>query len=105
MTEEDFDATLRGQLKGTFFVSQAAAHHDRARIGGRIINIGSQAGFVALPGESIYCMTKAAIAHLTKCLAVEWGAARHHRQRRRADLHRDPRHRELRCPTPRSAPI
>jgi NAD(P)-dependent dehydrogenase (short-subunit alcohol dehydrogenase family) len=33
----------------------------------------SQAGFVALPGESVYCMTKAGIAHLTKCLAVEWG--------------------------------
>jgi len=28
---------------------------------------------VALPTESVYCMTKAAIAHLTKCLAVEWG--------------------------------
>jgi NAD(P)-dependent dehydrogenase (short-subunit alcohol dehydrogenase family) len=33
----------------------------------------SQAGFAALPGESVYCMTKAGIAHLTKCLAVEWG--------------------------------
>ncbi len=33
----------------------------------------SQAGFVALPTESVYCMTKAAITHLTKCLAVEWG--------------------------------
>jgi NAD(P)-dependent dehydrogenase (short-subunit alcohol dehydrogenase family) len=33
----------------------------------------SQAGFVALPTESVYCMTKAAISHLTKCLAVEWG--------------------------------
>jgi NAD(P)-dependent dehydrogenase (short-subunit alcohol dehydrogenase family) len=32
-----------------------------------------QAGFVALPTESVYCMTKAVIAHLTKCLAVEWG--------------------------------
>ena len=41
--------------------------------GGRIINLGSQAGFVALPTESVYCMTKAAISHLTKCLAVEWG--------------------------------
>ena len=40
---------------------------------GRIVMIGSQAGSVALPGESVYCMTKAAIAHLTKCLAVEWG--------------------------------
>jgi NAD(P)-dependent dehydrogenase (short-subunit alcohol dehydrogenase family) len=40
--------------------------------GGRIINVSSQAGFVALPTESVYCMTKAAIAHLTKSLAVEW---------------------------------
>ena len=28
---------------------------------------------MALPTESVYCMTKAAIAHLTRCLAVEWG--------------------------------
>jgi NAD(P)-dependent dehydrogenase (short-subunit alcohol dehydrogenase family) len=40
---------------------------------GRIINMSSQAGFAALPAESVYCMTKAGIAHLTKCLAVEWG--------------------------------
>jgi NAD(P)-dependent dehydrogenase (short-subunit alcohol dehydrogenase family) len=40
---------------------------------GRIINMSSQAGFAALPTESVYCMTKAAVAHLTKCLAVEWG--------------------------------
>jgi len=36
--------------------------------------MGSQAGAVALPTESVYCMTKAGIAHLTACLAVEWGA-------------------------------
>jgi NAD(P)-dependent dehydrogenase (short-subunit alcohol dehydrogenase family) len=41
--------------------------------GGRIVNVGSQAGFAALPGEAVYCMTKAGIAHLTRCLAVEWG--------------------------------
>jgi NAD(P)-dependent dehydrogenase (short-subunit alcohol dehydrogenase family) len=40
---------------------------------GRIINVTSQAGFVALPTESVYCMTKAGIVHLTRCLAVEWG--------------------------------
>jgi NAD(P)-dependent dehydrogenase (short-subunit alcohol dehydrogenase family) len=39
---------------------------------GRIINISSQAGFIALPTESVYCMTKAGIAHLTKCFAAEW---------------------------------
>ena len=71
--EEDFDLTLAVNLKGTFFASQAAGRVMIRQNSGRIINLGSQAGFVALPTESIYCMTKAAISHLTKCLAVEWG--------------------------------
>ncbi len=73
VTEEDFDLTLNVNLKGTFFASQAAGRIMMAQKYGRIINLGSQAGFVALPTESIYCMTKAGISHLTKCLAVEWG--------------------------------
>jgi NAD(P)-dependent dehydrogenase (short-subunit alcohol dehydrogenase family) len=71
--EDDFDRTLAINLKGTFFASQAAAHAMIPQGGGRIVNLGSQAGSIALPTESVYCMTKAAIAHLTKCLAVEWG--------------------------------
>jgi NAD(P)-dependent dehydrogenase (short-subunit alcohol dehydrogenase family) len=71
--EEDFDLTLRVNLKGTFFASQAAGRAMIRQEQGCIINMSSQAGFVALPTESVYCMTKAAIAHLTKCLAVEWG--------------------------------
>ena len=71
--EEDFDATLQVNLKGTFFASQAAGRLMIRQKQGCIINVSSQAGFVALPTESVYCMTKAAIAHLTKCLAVEWG--------------------------------
>lgn len=71
--EEDFDLTLAINLKGTFFASQAAGQIMIRQQYGRIINMGSQAGFAALPTESIYCMTKAGIAHLTKCLAVEWG--------------------------------
>jgi NAD(P)-dependent dehydrogenase (short-subunit alcohol dehydrogenase family) len=70
--EDDFDLTLRVNLKGTFFASQAAARVMIRQNGGRIVNMGSQ-GFAALPTESVYCMTKAAISHLTKCLAVEWG--------------------------------
>jgi NAD(P)-dependent dehydrogenase (short-subunit alcohol dehydrogenase family) len=70
---EDFDATLDVNLKGTFFSSQAAGRVMIRQRYGRIINMSSQAGFAALPGEAIYCMTKAGIAHLTKCLAVEWG--------------------------------
>ena len=71
--EEDFDRTVAINLKGTFFASQAAARIMTEQRRGRIINMSSQAGFSALPTESVYCMTKAGIAHLTKCLAVEWG--------------------------------
>jgi len=71
--EEDFDLTLRVNLKGTFFASQAAGQVMIRQKRGCIINMSSQAGFVALPTESVYCMTKAAIAHLSKCLAIEWG--------------------------------
>jgi NAD(P)-dependent dehydrogenase (short-subunit alcohol dehydrogenase family) len=72
VTEKDFDETLAVNLKGTFFTSQAVGKVMIKQRQGRIINISSQAGFVALPTESVYCMTKAAISHLTKCLALEW---------------------------------
>src|SRR5579885_3196847 len=71
--EKDFDYTLAVNLKGTFFACQAAGRIMIEQKYGRIINMSSQAGFAALPTESVYCMTKAGIAHLTKCLAVEWG--------------------------------
>jgi NAD(P)-dependent dehydrogenase (short-subunit alcohol dehydrogenase family) len=72
VTEKDFDYTLAVNLKGTFFVSQAAGTMMIRQKFGRIINLSSQAGFIALPTESVYCMTKAGIAHVTKCFAVEW---------------------------------
>jgi NAD(P)-dependent dehydrogenase (short-subunit alcohol dehydrogenase family) len=72
VTEEDFDFTLNANLKGTFFVTQAVGKTMIQRKKGRIINMSSQAGSVVLHGESIYCMTKAAINHLTRCLASEW---------------------------------
>jgi NAD(P)-dependent dehydrogenase (short-subunit alcohol dehydrogenase family) len=71
--EEDFDLTLAVNLKGTFFASQAAGRVMIRQNAGRIVNLSSQAGFVALPAEAVYCMTKAGISHLTKCLAIEWG--------------------------------
>ncbi len=97
VTEEDYDLTFDVNVKGTFFASQAAA---RIMIGqgyGRIVNLGSQAGAVALPTEAIYCTTKAAISHLTKCLAVEWGRARDHGQHGRAHVHPHPGHRARPC--------
>lgn len=73
VTEAVFDATVNVNLKGTFFTAQAVSRHMPAT-GGAIVNLSSQAGFVALANESIYCMTKAGVSHLTKCLALEWAA-------------------------------
>lgn len=72
VTEDDFDYTLNLNLKGTFFTAQAAGKIMIQQGGGKIINMSSQAGFIALENESIYCMTKAGINHLTKNLASEW---------------------------------
>jgi NAD(P)-dependent dehydrogenase (short-subunit alcohol dehydrogenase family) len=72
--EEDFDLTVNINLKGTFFTTQAVAKLMMAQKSGRIINISSQAGSVVLKGEAIYCMSKAAINHLTRCLAFEWAS-------------------------------
>ncbi|HTN89948.1 MAG TPA: glucose 1-dehydrogenase [Sorangium sp.] len=73
VTEADFDHTVAVNLKGTFFVSQAVGRVMLRQGSGKIVILSSQAGFVALPTESVYCMTKAGLVHLTRCLAVEWG--------------------------------
>jgi 2-deoxy-D-gluconate 3-dehydrogenase len=73
VTEEDFDAVWSLNTRSTFFLSQHAARSMRASGGGAIVNIASQAGLVALPGESSYCISKAAVIHLTRVQAVEWG--------------------------------
>jgi NAD(P)-dependent dehydrogenase (short-subunit alcohol dehydrogenase family) len=73
VTEEDFDAVWALNTRSTYFLSQQAARHMRVAGGGAIVNIASQAGLVALPGESSYCVSKAAVIHLTRVHAVEWG--------------------------------
>ena len=74
VTEQDFDETVNVNLKGTFFCSQAVGKLMIKQGGGNIVNLSSQAGVIALPTESIYCMTKAGISHLTKCFALEWAS-------------------------------
>jgi NAD(P)-dependent dehydrogenase (short-subunit alcohol dehydrogenase family) len=73
VSEADFDATVTLNLKGTYFASQYAGRVMMQQKYGRIINLSSQAAFVALPTESVYCITKAGINQLTRCFAVEWG--------------------------------
>ena len=73
VTEADFDLTFDVNVKGVYFASQAAGRVMIRQGHGRIIHLSSQAGFIALPTESVYCISKAAVAHLARCLAVEWG--------------------------------
>ena len=76
-TEDDFDRVVALNVRSTFFLSQHAARHMiAAGQGGRIVNLSSQAALVALPGEAVYCLSKAAVSHMTRSLAVEWGEHR-----------------------------
>jgi NAD(P)-dependent dehydrogenase (short-subunit alcohol dehydrogenase family) len=72
ISEADFDRVWDVNVRSAFFLSQHVAAHMRGR-GGAIVQMASQAGLVALPGEAAYCTAKAAVIHLTKCQAVEWG--------------------------------
>jgi NAD(P)-dependent dehydrogenase (short-subunit alcohol dehydrogenase family) len=71
--EDTFGAVLDLNVKSTFFLTQYAGRHMLDRRQGAIVNMGSQAGAVALPGEAVYCLSKAAVSHMTRCFAVEWG--------------------------------
>lgn len=72
VTEEDYDTTMDLNVKASFFTAQAVGKQMIKQGGGRVINMSSQAGFVALQDEAIYCTSKAAINHLTRNLASEW---------------------------------
>lgn len=72
-SEEVFAHLLDLNVRSTFFLTQYAGRHMLARGQGAIVNMGSQAGSIALPGEAVYCLSKAAVSHMTKCFAVEWG--------------------------------
>jgi NAD(P)-dependent dehydrogenase (short-subunit alcohol dehydrogenase family) len=63
-------------LNGTFWCCRAFGRHMLAAKSGAIINIGSMSGFIVnKPQEqSYYNASKAAVHHLTKSLAAEWGA-------------------------------
>jgi len=82
VTEDDFDFVFDTNVKGAFFVAQEVARRMLARArgaapgtftGGRIINIASAAGLRPLPQIGTYAMSKAAVIHMTRAMALEWG--------------------------------
>ena len=71
-TEEDWNSILDTNLTGTLRACQVFGRHMIERRYGRIINIASIASFVALLEVAAYSASKAAVAALTKSLAIEW---------------------------------
>lgn len=69
----DWQKTLDVNLTGSFLVAQAAGRLMIGDGGGKIINIASQAGSVAIPEHIAYCASKFALIGITKTLALEWG--------------------------------
>jgi len=73
VTEEDFDAVLDTNLKGSFTLAREVGRRmiERGQ-GGSIINIASIAAFRAISGSSVYAMSKAGMVVMTRAMALEW---------------------------------
>jgi NAD(P)-dependent dehydrogenase (short-subunit alcohol dehydrogenase family) len=72
VTEKCWDEHFNINVKGSFFISQAVAKLMIEQKWGRIIFISSQSGLVGVPGQPVYCTTKAAVIHLARALGLEW---------------------------------
>ena len=73
-SEEDWNDIIDTNLTGTLRAAQVFGRHMLERESGSIINIASLSSFVALHEVAAYSASKAAVASLTKSLAIEWGA-------------------------------
>ncbi|HOM13418.1 MAG TPA: SDR family oxidoreductase [Rubrivivax sp.] len=79
---DDYDHVMDTNTRGAFFVAQAVGKRMIARslgaapgtfIGGRIVNVASMAGLRVLGQIGVYAMSKAAVVHMTRAMALEWG--------------------------------
>ncbi len=73
LKEEDFDAVIETNLKGTFLCMKAAARPMMKARYGRIINLSSVVALRGNPGQINYCASKAGVIGMTKSLAKELG--------------------------------
>jgi len=73
LTEEQWDRFQNTNLKSQFLCAQAAAPMLRRSGRGRIVNISSLGGLLAWPGYTAYCVSKAGVIMLTRCLARALG--------------------------------
>lgn len=73
LQQSAWDKTIAVNLSGTFFMSQAVGKKMLERGSGKIINLASQAGSIALHEHAAYCASKFGVIGVTKVLASEWG--------------------------------
>ncbi|MFG6466139.1 SDR family oxidoreductase [Roseateles sp. BYS87W] len=82
VTENDYDFVMDTNTRGAFFVAQEVGKRMLARargsapgsfVGGRIVNVASMAGLRVLGQIGVYAMSKAAVIHMTRAMALEWG--------------------------------
>lgn len=79
VTPDDYAYTMDINQRGAFFLAQESAKRMMARAKGdpkkqhRIVNISSVAGMRPFREMGMYCMSKAALIHMTKSMALEWG--------------------------------
>jgi len=72
-TAEQWDWFMAVNLRAQFLCAQAVAPIMRAQGGGKIVNLASLGGLLAWPGFIAYCVSKAGVIHLTRCLARALG--------------------------------
>jgi NAD(P)-dependent dehydrogenase (short-subunit alcohol dehydrogenase family) len=72
LSEADWDSVIDTNLKGPFLVARAVGPGMVKRGWGRVINLGSILGAVALGGRAPYASSKAGVINLTRVLALEW---------------------------------
>lgn len=69
----DYDQVMNTNLRGAFFVAQEIGRRMVGRKSGRIINISSIAGLLAINQLAVYGMSKAGLIQMTRAMALEWG--------------------------------
>jgi 2-deoxy-D-gluconate 3-dehydrogenase len=73
--EDEYDRLMATNVKSMFLFTKAAGPHFIGQKFGRIVNMASVGAFTAAPNQSVYHLSKAAVAHFTRAMAIEW--ARH----------------------------
>lgn len=74
LADEDLDTLLSVNLRAAIRLAGDAVRHLRSGGGGVIVNVSSEAGLVAVPGQVAYNVTKAGLLMLTRCIAVDHAA-------------------------------